>query len=205
MQSNYEKMKDAMAVSFLDYDQVRMIRRFALPADRTYLYVTFVGRRYRIGRDTGRVQGAGDGMVWQDADYNEAMTIYDVLCNAKDGCHAANRFQSLNSISALKTGNLAQNGGIFQQTAGYFQGKTAQFRKACQALGGEELEHGDAAYRLALFPFLSVVLRFWDADDEFPASLQILVDENTLDFMHYETLMFALSHVFRRLKEEAGG
>ena len=41
-------------------------------------------------------------------------------------------------------------------------------------------------------------------DDGFPASLQILVDKNILDFMHYETLMFAISHVLRRMKEEMG-
>ena len=35
-----------------------------------------------------------------------------------------------------------------------------------------------------------------------PASLQILADRNTLDYMHYETLMFALTHLFSRLKEE---
>ena len=39
-------------------------------------------------------------------------------------------------------------------------------------------------------------------DDEFPASLQILADRNTLDYMHYETLMFALTHLFSRLNEE---
>ena len=47
-----------------------------------------------------------------------------------------------------------------------------------------------------------MILRFWDADEEFPASLQILVDKNILDYMHYETLMFALTHVLGRIREE---
>ena len=37
---------------------------------------------------------------------------------------------------------------------------------------------------------------------QFPASLQILADRNILDYMHYETLMFALTHLFHRLMEE---
>lgn len=49
---------------------------------------------------------------------------------------------------------------------------------------------------------MPIIIRFWEADDEFPASLQILADRNTLDYMHYETLMFALTHLFSRLKEE---
>ena len=76
------------------------------------------------------------------------------------------------------------------------------FRSACIALSGKELEKGDVAFKLNLFPFLPIIIRFWEADDEFPASLQILADRNTLDYMHYETLMFALTHLFSRLNEE---
>lgn len=61
---------------------------------------------------------------------------------------------------------------------------------------------GDAAYELSLFPFLPLILRFWDSDEDFLASLEILVDENILDYMHYETLMFAISHLLNRLKDE---
>ena len=28
-----------------------------------------------------------------EANYNETMTIYDVLCYSKDGCHLANEFE----------------------------------------------------------------------------------------------------------------
>lgn len=66
-------------------------------------------------------------------------------------------------------------------------------RKACQNLSGRKLAGGDVAYELDMFPFLPVIIRFWESDEEFPASLQILTDKNMLDYMHYETLMFALS------------
>ena len=46
---------------------------------------------------------------------------------------------------------------------------------------------GDAAYELSLFPFLPLILRFWDSNE---------------DYMHYETLMFAISHLLNRLKDE---
>ena len=58
-------------------------------------------------------------------------------------------------------------------------------RNACISLSGKELEKGDVAFKLNLFPFLPIIIRFWEADDEFPASLQILADRNTLDYMHY--------------------
>ena len=80
--------------------------------------------------------------------------------------------------------------------------KTVELRNACVVLSGKELGKGDVAFELKLFPFLPIIIRFWEADDEFPASIQILTDRNTLDYMHYETLIFALTHLFSRLKEE---
>ena len=61
---------------------------------------------------------------------------------------------------------------------------------------------GDVAYQLELFSFLPVILRFWESDDEFPASLQVLVDRNILEYMHYETVMFAIGHLLERVEEE---
>ena len=128
--------------------------------------------------------------------------IYDVLCYSKDRCHLSHEFININSLSSVRTGNLSTSSGFFQNTADFFNGKTVELRNACIALSGKELEKGDVAFKLNLFPFLPIIIRFWEADDEFPASLQILADRNTLDYMHYETLMFALTHLFSRLNEE---
>ena len=201
--SNYEKMKNEMAGAFLRYDQEQMIRRFSLKSDAAYLYLTFVGREYRIDRRSGAVQQVCAAGA-READYNEAMTIYDVLCYAKAGCHPAGTFVNINNLSSIRTGSLSGNESFFQKTGDFFQGKTALFSSACKALGGTEEKGGDAAFHLEMFPFLPMILRFWDADDEFPASLQILVDRNILSYMHYETMMFAISHIMERLKGAAG-
>ena len=201
--SNYEKMKNEMAGAFLRYDQEQMIRRFSLKSDAAYLYLTFVGREYRIDRRSGAVQQVC-AVGAREADYNEAMTIYDVLCYAKAGCHPAGTFVNINNLSSIRTGSLSRNESFFQKTGDFFQGKTALFSSACKALGGTEEKGGDAAFRLEMFPFLPMILRFWDADDEFPASLQILVDRNILSYMHYETMMFAISHIMECLKGAAG-
>lgn len=43
--SNYETMKDRMSSHFLEYDQEKMIRKFALEHDEKYLYIFFVGKK----------------------------------------------------------------------------------------------------------------------------------------------------------------
>ena len=201
--TNYDKTKMSMAHVFLQYDQTAMIHKYSLEHDSDWLYITFVNRIYRISRKTGSVQWSdNDSETVHEADYNEVMTIYDVLCYSKDGAHLSHEFVSINSLASVQTGNLSQNSGFFQGTADFFNGKTTELRNACIALSGKELKKGDVAFELKLFPFLPVIIRFWEADDEFPASLQVLADKNILDYMHYETLMFALTHLFCRLKEE---
>ena len=201
--SNYEKMKNSVNNSFLQYSQENMIQKFSLQHDLDYLYITFIGHTYRINRHAGSVHWSDDHFqTTHDAGYNEVMTIYDVLCYSKGNCHLAHESVNLNSLSTVRTGNLTANNSFFQRTADSFNQKTAALRRACEKLSGKPLSKGDVAYELQLFSFLPVIIRFWEADEEFPASLQIIVDKNTLDYMHYETLMFALSHLFDRIREE---
>lgn len=201
--SNYEKMKNEMADAFLRYDQEEMIQRYGLDHDDDDLYISFLDRRYRIDRQTGQVRWSGDDpRTEMIAGYNEVMTIYDVLCCSKEDRHLAHEWVNVGSLSTIQGGTLEKRGDFFQNAGKAFAGKADALSRACEALGGKELEKGDAAYELDLFPFLPLILRFWDADEDFPASLQILVDKNILDYMHYETLMFALSHVLERLRDE---
>ena len=128
------------------------------------------------------------------------MTIYDVLCYSKKNCCLANEWINIGSLSAVQGGTLAKGSNFFQNAGEYFDGKTEALARACEALQGRKLNKGDVAYELDLFPFLLLILRFWESDEDFPASLQILVDKNILDYMHYETLMFAITHMLNCLK-----
>lgn len=201
--SNYEKMKNSMAEMFLRYDQEIMARKFGLDQDENYLYICCLNRSYRISRKTGQVTWSDDDFLTErKADYNEAMTIYDVLCCSEDNCSLTGEWVNAGSLSAIRGGNLKKGPDFFKDAAEPFAGKAQALSRSCEALGGKKLEKGDVAYEFQLFPFLPVILRFWDLDEEFPASMQILVDKNILKYMHYETLMFAVSHLLNRLKDE---
>lgn len=200
--SNYEKSQDAAARAFLRYDQSAMIRKFDLSHDADALYITFVDRPHRVDRHTGLVTVVSTG---EKADFNAAMSIYDLLCDSQPLCHLSYEWVNVASLSAIQGGTLAKSGDLFLISAADFTGQTAALDRACRALHGIPQPKGDVAYQLALFPFLPVLLRFWDADEDFPASLQVLLDKNTLDFIHYETLMYALSHLMRRLRQEGHG
>ncbi|MDO4344408.1 MAG: DUF3786 domain-containing protein [Eubacteriales bacterium] len=183
-----------------------MIKKFKLEHDKEYLYIQFAGRRYRIHRSSGSVSWSEDFFQSEEkANYNEAMTIYDVLCCSKADCRLAGEWVNVGSLSAVRGGSLVKNNHFFGDAGKYFEGKARLLACACEKLHGRKTEKGDVAYELDMFSFLPVILRFWEADEEFPASLQILVDKNILDYMHYETVMFAVSHILERLKSECDG
>lgn len=198
--SNYDKTKHEMSAAFLTYDQETMIHRFRLRHDEDYLYLRSLAREYRISRSTGLVEWSSDGFATTtEADFNEAMTFYDYLCYSKPGCRLAGEFIAMSQLARLQSGSLAPGGDMFGSKA--FAHRTDDLARACEALGGSKASGGDVAYLLPLVDCLPVILRYWDADEEFPSSLQLSWDKNTLDFLHYETACFAAGMLLRRLRE----
>ena len=196
MANNYETMKLQMRDEFLKYDQAAMVEKFDLRSDDENLYITFFGTEYAVNRSTGDVCSERG-----EADYNEAMTVYDVLCWSKPHCKASGRMVNMGSLSTIQGGSMKREGdGLFGRYEGEFDQRDAAISAACAKLGGVPEGKGDVACRIPMFPFLDVMLQFWDSDDEFPASLQLFVDDRITDFMHYETVWFALSHMLERIK-----
>ena len=119
--SNYEKMKNDMAGEFLRYDQNAMIHKFNLEHDENYLYIYFVCRKYRIDRLSGKITWSEDAFrTEKDADYNEAMTIYDVLCSSKKHCHLSHEWVNIGSLSSVQGGSLSKGSNFFQDAGEYF-------------------------------------------------------------------------------------
>ena len=200
MKSNYDIMRDRMKLRFLEYDQGEMCKKFGLEMDGEYLYLSMVGVPYRVGRGTGLVECAEDGQNWLEAGVNASMTIFDVLCDSKPDCKLSGKFCTVNMLKNTVHGS-RPGGYMFSKDAERFAGRVTELKVACERLGGTPEKVGDVSYRLDLFPFLPVIFQFWDADDEFPASLQFLWDENVLDFLHYETLFYAMGHLIHRLEK----
>ena len=202
--SNYEIMKKQMSEMFIKYDQDKMIRKFSLPFDEGYLYIKFVGRKYRINRKNGIVEWSEDGFCTvTEGDYNETMSIYDVLCYSKDECVLSGQFCPTNMLKGTVQSSSTKD-NIFQSAADQFAGKIPQLEKACKILGKKSKLSGDVAATLDVFEFLPVIFQFWDADEDFPANVKFMVDENIIDFMHFETMVFMLGHVIKRIQECMG-
>ncbi len=200
--SNYEIMRNRMEAEFVKYDQDTMIRRFGLKNDADYLFIRFVGRDYRINRMSGRVEWfSGKRKTYLHADYNESMTIFDMLTYSREGCRLDGRFVLPDDFKGMVK-SASSNSDLFTKQAAFFAGKGEALKKACLKLGGKPGITGDVSSTIPLFDFFPVVVQFWDADEEFEAVLKFMWDKNAVDFMHFETIAFATAHLIARLKEE---
>ena len=201
--SNYEITKRRVQGDFLKYDQEKMIQKFALQADEDYLYIKFIGHLYRIHRKTGYLEWSQDNFkTCTEGDFNETLTIYDLLCDSKDHCFRAGEYINLRSLSALQSSSKKLGDGLSNGKEKLFDHKNKLLSKACENLGGIKAGKGDVSYEIPLFEFVSCRIQFWNSDEEFEAQLQIFMDKNILDFIRYETVWYAVGHLQKRIMEE---
>lgn len=201
--NNYEQAVVQAQGLFISYDQTKMLEAFPLETEDAFLYIQFIGERYRISRATGLVERSADG-GWDRAGFNAAMSIFDLLCNP-NGCPVLRGEWGTASagMKASMSGALEQS--LFAEKAGQFAGREDALRAACAALGGVETDGADIAYAIAAFDWLPVQLRYWAPDDEFPASVRLYWDKSTLHYIHYETTYYVAGRLFERLADLMDG
>ena len=202
-QSNYDITLARMPKAFLTYDQQRMIRMFCREYDADWLYLRFLDRRYRVSRENGTMQWTQGGELWCPAGFLDAMTIYDLLCCAKDGASLSGRYcRAENLPGAMHGANPDKD--AFSTFARSCDKMPEKLDAACRALKGASLHTGEISYQIPMFDFLPVIVQFWSSDDEFPAVFKLMWDENALEFLRFETVCYAARFLTSRLQAHMG-
>lgn len=201
MRDNYELQRQAAARTFLTYDFAKIAQAFGLASDETALYFSMLHTPHRLLRETAQVERLQDG-AWTPAGFNAAMTVYDLLSNPNGRPVLAHEWCAHTSFHAVQGGTTSGSLMIRpEQSAQPFAHDQDRLRRACARLGGRETPDGDFASVLPAFDCLPVLLRFWNADEEFPAQLQLLWDRNTCRYLRYETTFYLTGEILRRLRE----
>ena len=189
---NYAIQAESARLRFLRYDQSAM----PVEKDGEFLYLSFCGLPYRICRADGHIF-CREGNEWLPADsHGEVLTIFDYLCDARPGRTPSGEFVSMSSLGDHVHTGLAAGSGPLESA---IDATPAAFRRACLALGGTEAAGGDLCFDIKVFPDLPIRLRFWHADEEFPPTLDLLWEKNTLDFLRYETTWYAAGVLRRQI------
>ena len=196
--NNYAVQVERARALFCTRDRGAMCARLGLRmTPEGDIPLRFLGRDYRV-RPDGTVLGPGGAA----AGFNAAMTIYDAL--ARDNVPAlSGDFVPTAALHRIH-GTHAVHEDLNSPAAQRFAGRTAELEAALVAMGGRPWGPGDVSYILDVFDFFPVCVRFWDADEEFPASLQFLWDANALEFLYYETLWYVMGEIVEELERAVG-
>ena len=191
--SNYDKMSLDASRLFLTYDQDAILRRYPLPADEQYIYVNFLNEPYRIDRTSGQIY-TGD----RPANFGETLSILDMVCLSPCTPTPTGQWRTLQQLTnAAGAGPVSLE--MFARKISCFSGHPEKLAAACEAMGGVPKKGGEVSYLLPVFDNFPVWFQFWDADEEFPVSVQFLWDSSTPHHLHYETLWYIMGEILEHL------
>lgn len=145
---------------------------------------------------------AGDEEWTPDVWFNEAMVIYHLFTYAKDHPVLTGKLVPSDSLEQVLSRRQSMPDPLFDPFASEFSGRTEELEARCARLGGVKKDSGDVSEEFSVFPFLKVQLVFWDADEDFPAQVQILVDSGITDYISAETVGCIIADLFDAIEAE---
>lgn len=197
--NNYEKTTQWAKAHFLEYGPRHILTRPGIQAGDPWYQYRFLGTDCKIHRYTGEMIFTLAGDSWT-AGFAETLSVYDRLCDGKPQASAAGEYCPVSSLPGILVGG---SGGLVMEhpsLAAKIDSAPERFCQACRMLGGQPVPMGDLGFRLPAFPDLAMQLKFYHADEEFPPTLTLMWDRNTLDFVRYETVYYIASALSFRLE-----
>ena len=174
MGSNYDLQVQRAKEAFLRWDSRLIAEKFSLRRDSQWIYLPYLERMHRINCETGDVEEqAGQ---WRPGSFGAHMAIFDALCRETVGT-LSGKWSTVNHLKGLHHPGVGEE-TMYGDIALAFSGKQEQIRQIGAQWGAEPFPVGDAAFVLRIFPFLPMVFQFWEGDEEFPPSAQILFSDN---------------------------
>ena len=157
------------------------------------VYLKYIGTEYRINRRNGAIEYA-TGEEWTDCrEYTVVMTIYDFLCCSGQEIlpPLTGQWQPVGRF--VTAGSSPSTDPFVEKYARAFSGKVEEVKQACICLGGKQtkrLAGADLTFEMPVLPDFSVLLQFWDGDEEFPPKILLLWDKVSLSYLHFETTYY---------------
>lgn len=202
--SNHEVLSQQWRTAFAGYDPSRIANILHLDTDQEHLYLSYFQDDYRLRLKDGWLEKRTGNSWTEELYFNESMTLYHLLHYTKDRPLIAGIWVPNTALEGAGAHNRNMPDPLLTPFAAKFSGKGDQLEQACLRLGGTKLSKGDVAYQFTAFPQIQLQLIFWDADEDFPAQVQILVDKQVTDFIHFETTGCIISDLLEMLEAQEG-
>ena len=128
---------------------------------------------------------------------NQALLFYYFF--TADGFPPSNRWISFTELPDGMFYTQAFQNYTGKELARNFQDDRLSFEEAANASGGTQVEFGGISYEYTLLPNISLLVVFWEGDDDFPSTFQMLFDASTNHYLPTDACAIAGSMLARRI------
>ena len=161
--------------------------------------VPFFGSIYHVAWPSGTVHNPTSKVP---VDIGTKILLLHYLLTA-DGTALACEWTAFRSLPGGMGYDAAFQGRSSLRLVGPFGDNLAGFKAAATALGGERLAFGDASFLFRVLPRMWVAVILYLADEEFPASVNVLFDKTASHYLPTEDLAVVGGILAGRLKKAA--
>lgn len=187
MTDNYKKLEIFWHDTFRDMpDKESKAAALDIPLKSGIVHIRYYNREYTLNFKTGDIIPENKS---QTVPFYDAMFIYHLFRYSSPHPKAAFEYVPFRDVPGTAVFDAAFKKSSTDPFAKHFSGRLDAFCKACESLNGTKLPYGDAGYSLPVWKDLYLRIIFWDGDEEFPASVNVLFDRNITEFTHPETVV----------------
>lgn len=198
-ESNYEKVFSYFQSEFLKRDQTAVADRLGFFCDETVVKVPWFGKTWAIERKSGRITDEKGEIP----DVTQRLLIMHHFCFSRMDAVHSGKWVPFRQIREAACFERAYIKSAVDPVVEYFTGKTELFSMAAQALGGKPVPYGDAGFQIHPFPQIGLQYIFYDRDEEFEASCNILFESTVTWWIHPESVPSIASITSGKLMKEA--
>ncbi len=198
MQGGYDSIYLGLVTKLPECDFQEATHRLGLDYVEGGVHVRFLKREYRI--TLNGVQPLDDLPV----DVNTRNVFLYYLLSKAQG-DPENSYILFESIPRMISGLGFQNRMMTRPLERKFGNDYVKFSEAAVKLGGieEESQVGKHLWKFNILPKIPLKIVFYEADDEFPTNIQIMLDKAALQFLEFECLAFMVGCLVRALIKTA--
>ena len=194
--NNYDKMLADAQKRCAGYDMAALAVKPGVEDLPGYLLTCFLGQEVRIRKADAQVTVNGEA-----ADFGQALSVYDWLCDRKPGAASSGEFCPVSSLPGVYVSGKGLGMQMPTLSKRIHEDPLA-FSKIMRILGAAEIPLGDMGWEMDIFPGFPMQLKFYFGDEEFDPQLTLLWDRNSLQFVRYETLYYIAGCLYDRLLSE---
>jgi hypothetical protein len=198
MKGGYDSIYLGLIPKLFECDFRERAERLGLEYVDGGIQICFLKREYRITLDGVETL---DGHPFNPN--NGSVLLYYLLSNGRG--EPENSYVLFESIPRMISVLGFQNRMMSRPLEEKFGNDYVKFSKAAVKLDGikEESHMGKHVWKFNVLPKIPLKVIFYEADDEFPANIQIMLDKTALQFLEFECLAFMVGCFVRALIKTA--